>query len=337
MSLSLIDPHFATLLTTVGDGFAYIQDQAIKLLKVLAMLEIAVSAMWWGFGNNDVVEELLKKVMKIGFYIFLVTSFTSYMPDIMGSFILAGSGAAGGVTTSSSTTFFSPDALISQGLKVGFDVIFGILGEMASSFPENIFFFPVVLVLVLINISIGFYIVFSFAAMAVNVVIITLEFYIVSVLSMLLLPFGVFRYTAIVGGEKSIQAIVFQGIKLMVLTTIITLCVPLFSTVSSLATSIDTSSLSGMVDSIYTAFQISILVMLLKMLVASVPGIANAMMGHGGMNTETADGIAGGVVSSAQSGRAATGALKGVGGKVTGGVSSGVSAVRSATGKGNKK
>jgi type IV secretion system protein TrbL len=74
-------------------------------------------------------------------------------------------------------------------------------------------------------------ILFSFFLLGIQCFLVYLEFYIVAILSLILLPFGVFRHTAFLA-EKAFGAVLAHGIKLMVLAFVIAIAQPVLQQIT---------------------------------------------------------------------------------------------------------
>jgi type IV secretion system protein TrbL len=68
----------------------------------------------------------------------------------------------------------------------------------------------------------------TFFILAIQVVVAILEYYLIATLAMVLVPFGVNKYTAFLS-EKAFGAVVSHGVKLMVLAFIITVAAPVMA------------------------------------------------------------------------------------------------------------
>ncbi len=74
-------------------------------------------------------------------------------------------------------------------------------------------------------------ILFSFFLLGIQCFLVYVEFYIVAILSLILLPFGVFRHTAFLA-EKAFGAVLAHGIKLMVLAFVIAIAQPVLQQIT---------------------------------------------------------------------------------------------------------
>ncbi len=179
-------------------------------------------------GRASLPIELFFKTLKIGFFIWLVTNFPALHTAFMQSMIQMGILAGGGNVATS--LIFDPSAIAFQGLLVT---------EPLFNWFESLSGFAAVKALpaVMITGLCALLILFCFFVMGIQVFVTLLEFYIVSLLALVFIPWGVLKQTAFMA-EKAIGLIVAFSVKLMVLAFIISAVQP---TLVALALPVDPS------------------------------------------------------------------------------------------------
>jgi type IV secretion system protein TrbL len=202
--------------TAFTAGYSNSYPDAMNLLGKLATLEVALAAIWWTLCDENVVVELLKRIMKIGFFIFVVTKYPWLIKCVMDGFVYAGLKAGGSGTGATSLALLKdPSAII----KIGFDLtkpIDAAIGNYQGLNIGKIVIMGISEIMVLV----------AFFGLAIGVFVIYLEFYLISVLGLILIPFGTFKYTAFLA-EKVFGAIISFGVRLMVLSFILTTAIPI--------------------------------------------------------------------------------------------------------------
>ncbi len=202
-------------------GYARLLPDAMALLSLLAALEICLVGIWWAFGDGQGIEvDLLKRVLQIGFFVWVITNYAWLIEIIVGGFISVGE-KAGGMKTGELLT--NPSAIVDYGFKAT-DPIFLLYKDNYNPFslPNQLLaFFAGLLVLM------------SYFVIAIIVFITYLEFYIVSVLGLILVPFGVFKHTTFIS-EKVFGGVVSYGIRFMVLAFILAVVEPVLAKPQSL-------------------------------------------------------------------------------------------------------
>lgn len=205
-----------TFETAFTGGFSQIYPDAMDLLAILATLEVAVAALWWTLCEENTLAELLKKIMKIGFFIFVVTNYPSLVQSVVEGFVYVGL-KAGGTGTASVSLMKDPSAI----LTIGFNLVKPIDASIAQYNPLNV---PKILLAGLAELLV----MLAFFALAMGVFITYLEFYLVSVLGLILIPFGACKHTAFLA-ERVFGAIISFGVRLMVLSFILTTANPILA------------------------------------------------------------------------------------------------------------
>jgi type IV secretion system protein TrbL len=197
-------------------GYSQILPDAMHLLGLLATLEVAIAALWWCLCEENTIVELLKKIMKIGFFIFVVTNYQTLIGSIIDGFVYIGF-KAGGAGQSSMPLLKDPSAII----KLGFD--------WAQSLDDAITFYnPLNMPKILLAGLAELLMILAFFGLAIAVFITYLEFYLIAVLGLILIPFGAFKHTAFLA-EKVFGAIISFGVRLMVMSFILSTATPILT------------------------------------------------------------------------------------------------------------
>ena len=89
---------------------------AFHLLGILAALELTVAAIWWAIVGDDVLVALMKKILLVGFFVFVIANYDSLLSTVSRGFIHTGevAGTAGGGNMVSVT---NPSTIIKAGLQ----------------------------------------------------------------------------------------------------------------------------------------------------------------------------------------------------------------------------
>lgn len=197
-------------------GFENILPAARWLLQTLAILEIALAGIWWAFNQEDAIVGLIEKSLRIGFFILLVVQFPTLVTAVRDSFV--GAGLLAGGTRISVAEFTNPSRIA----QFGHTAVQPIFDHIAS--------YGYVAALrnigdLLVTGLAGILILLAFFFMAIQVFITILEFYLIAVLGLLLIPFGVNRHTSFLA-ERVFAAVISIGVKLMVLAFITSAVLP---------------------------------------------------------------------------------------------------------------
>lgn len=191
-------------------GAASIEGPALKLLGILASIEVVLAIVLQP--EQDQVKNLLKQTLKIGFFIFLITEWIggtyNIAATISASFEKLGLIAAG-------QPMLSPNSIVDNGLVM----IDSVWQQTMKLGWHNIG-------LILANLIILVGIVLTTFFTAIQIFMARVEFWTVSLLTIPLLPFGMYQHTRFLF-EKAIGAIFNLGLKVGVISFIAAVAGPL--------------------------------------------------------------------------------------------------------------
>lgn len=302
-----------SFLTVFSGGLAGVDPDARRVLFLLASIELTVAGLWWAMKGEDVIVGLVQKIMLIGVFAFFVLNWPTFISAVVNGFVHTGlaAGTAGGGGAFPSMT--DPSAIVD----IGFNVIDPLSTKVATlSWYElgDLAMYGLAMILILL----------SFFVLAIQVTVTYLEFYIVAVLALILVPFGINRWTAFLS-EKAFGSIVGFGVKLMVLSFIMSAATPVMRAIN-LPTD----------PTLKQAYCVFLAAAFLAFLAWHAPGVAAGMM-SGGPSLSTsvaartamfgalaglgaARGIGNAALGAGQAGQAATlAAARGAGGTVAAG------------------
>jgi type IV secretion system protein TrbL len=211
-----------TFLGISASGYGRILPAVNWLLAIFVSIELTFLGFMVAAGRANLPLELFFKTLKIGFFIWLVTQFPTLHQAFMQSMIQMGLLAGGG--TLATSLMFDPSGIALQGLSATKSIF---------NWFESLSGFTVVKALpaVIITGLCALVIIFCFFVIAIQVFVTLLEFYIVSLLALVLIPWGMFKQTAFMA-EKSIGVIISFSVKLMVLAFIVAIIDPIISTLA---------------------------------------------------------------------------------------------------------
>ncbi|EHP83955.1 TrbL/VirB6 plasmid conjugal transfer protein [Geobacter metallireducens RCH3] len=252
---------------------------------------------------------MVKKILTIGFFIFLVQGVarSGLAEIILDGFIAVGL-KAGGAGVSFSMK--NPSSLISAGFLAA-DPIYDAIQHMAiTAIGDRLMAYGCYLIVIL-----------AYVVMACQIMITFIEFGIVSTLGIILLPFGISKHTAFLS-EKAIGAIIAFGIKLMVLSFVVAVIQPVLLALPAL----------GPDPTFNQMMTLGVTVAVIAFVVAQAPGVASAVLSG---SPSLSAGAAAGTALSAAAGAAAP--AMAAAGMATGGaaVAGGLAGAKAAAAAGN--
>ena len=198
-------------LQTINSAFGLIQGHVVWLLNFLIIMNIVLSALLWALSEDQVMVKLARKIVYIGFFVWLVQNWQSLCDTIAQSFMYLGF-EAGGIG-------FPQVYLLNPGNIAyrGFTASSPIMTEIGNLCGPIGFFknFPQIALLTLAVLAI----LAAFFIIAIQAVVTILSFKLGSLAAFVLIPFGVLSKTAFIA-ERPLGWVVSSGVRLMVLTLV---------------------------------------------------------------------------------------------------------------------
>ena len=208
----VIDTFFATFNRYIDSGFGLLGGEVGALANILVAIDMTLAALMWSMASGeDVLARLIRKVLYIGFFAFLISNFHSLSTIVLESFTGLGLKASGAGV--SAQDLLRPGKLAAVGLSAGKPLLES--AAELSGFPGVFENFVQVLVLL-----IGFLlVVIAFFVMAVQMFVVLIEFKLTALAGFVLVPFGLLGRTAFLA-EKVLGTILTTGVKVLVLAVV---------------------------------------------------------------------------------------------------------------------
>lgn len=222
--MDVIDRFLATFIAYIDSGFGLLAGDVAYLTSTLIVLDITLAGLFWALSENaDVIAGLIKKVLYVGFFAFLLGNFAVLSQIIFESF--AGLGLTAG------SSLITADDLMRPGFiaGVGFNAALPLLEEAGQLMGPIAFFENFVLISVLL--LAWAVILIAFFVLAIQLFVAILEFKLVTLAGFVLVPFALWNKTAFLA-ERVLGNVITSGLKLMVLAIIIGIGSTLFATIT---------------------------------------------------------------------------------------------------------
>ncbi|MFT4178857.1 MAG: P-type conjugative transfer protein TrbL [Thermomonas sp.] len=201
--------------TEVADdsGFGLLGGEVAFLSAILIVIDVTLAGLFWAMGGqDDVIGRLIKKVLYVGAFAFIIGNFNSLAGILFRSF--AGLGLMASGSTISEAEFLQPGRLAKVGVDAG-QPILDQIGQL-SGFPEVMDNLDPIAVLALAWLVV----VVSFFVLAVQLFVTLIEFKLTTLAGFVLVPFALWNKTAFLA-EKVLGSVVSSGIKVLVLAVIV--------------------------------------------------------------------------------------------------------------------
>ena len=256
MDTAILTNSLNQFLTTFNAAYGLIwANGGQALLWTLAGIELVLVALWWALGGNAQTLDVIKKLLFLMFWLWLVTNFAWIAPVFVYSLVDAGITGAGGAVGGHSI-ILDPSRIFSAGVNA-INPIMTMIEDMDD--------WDQVGQVIILWIS-SFIILLAFAVVAIQVFLTVLEFYMFMGLSAILLPFGINKHTKFIA-ERTLGGVINYGVKLMVLAFILSVTEP------TLTGSINFTLTDGNVEW-NEIFSVMVISWAIALLAWNAPGIA---------------------------------------------------------------
>ncbi|WP_299410377.1 P-type conjugative transfer protein TrbL [uncultured Roseobacter sp.] len=211
--VGVIDEFTETFVRYIDSGFGLLGGDVAFLTTILIGIDITLAGLMWALADDKaVIPALIKKVLYVGAFAFILNNFAFLANVIFDSFAALGLQATGtGITAAD---------LMRPGFvaHAGFEAAQPLLGETEDllgpvGFFENFIQIVVLLISWLI-------VLLAFFILAIQLFITILEFKLTTLAGFILVPFALWGKTAFLA-ERVLGNVVAAGIKLMVLAVIV--------------------------------------------------------------------------------------------------------------------
>jgi type IV secretion system protein TrbL len=142
--MDVIDTFLATFIAYIDSGFGLLAGDVAYLTTTLIVIDVTLAGLFWALSQNaDVIAGLLKKVLYVGFFAFLIGNFAFLTNVVFESFASLGLRASGDVMTA--------EDLLRPGYvaEVGFDAATPLLEEIGDMLGPIAFFENFVMIAVM--------------------------------------------------------------------------------------------------------------------------------------------------------------------------------------------
>ena len=262
-SLQVLDQILAFFDTALNAAIPILDGNVRFLFQTFLVLSIVFAGATYAFGNTSVgLEYLMKKILLVGFMIFILTNWLPFTNIVINSFGLLGL-QTGGLSTVPLTVadLFEPSRI--AGLGVGLaDQLLERANEIGGLFSSEIGTF-------LLLVGASLVLALSFILIALQVFILLIEFKLVTLGGFILLPFALLdRTTSLAQG--ALGYVIAASLKVFVIAVVVSFAIAF---VSTLTLSEEITSTEG-----FAAIGVSLTFLLLAI---RAPGLAASMISGG--------------------------------------------------------
>ena len=311
--LNVIDGFLQAFIQYIDSGFGLLGGDVAFLTTALIGIDITLAGLFWAMGGDqDVLGRLVKKILYVGAFAFILNQFSTLADIIFRSFAAAGLTAGGGAITA--------DDLLKPGrlAGTGYEAAWPLLEQIAQLLGFTTFFDNFLTIAVLLFAWV--LVILAFFTLAVQMFVTIVEFKLTTLAGFVLVPFALWNRTSFLA-ERVLGNVVSSGVKVMVLAVIVGIGSGFFADF--------TGAVRGQEPDIARALSLVLAALTLFGLGIFGPGIASGLVaGAPQLGAGVALGTTAGAVGiAALGGAAGLGAARAAGGAAIG-------AVRAGTGMG---
>ncbi|QBM75931.1 P-type conjugative transfer protein TrbL [Sphingomonas sp. AAP5] len=211
--LNVVDQFMATFIRYIDSGFGLLGGDVAFLTSTLIAIDVTLAGLWWAMGGDqDVLGKLLKKILYVGAFAFILNRFSTLADIIFRSFAAAGLTAGGGTITA--------DDLLKPGrlAATGFTAAWPLLDQVRQLSGFTTFFDNFLTIVVLLFAWVM--VICAFFILAVQMFVTILEFKLTTLAGFVLVPFALWNRTSFLA-ERVLGNVVSSGVKVMVLAVIV--------------------------------------------------------------------------------------------------------------------
>jgi type IV secretion system protein TrbL len=211
--LNVIDQFMQAFIRYIDSGFGLLGPDVSFLSRTLIALDITLAGLFWTLGGEDnVLGRLIRKILYIGAFAFILNSFSTLSDIIFRSFSQAGLTAGGSTLTTAD--LLKPGRLAGTGYSAAWPLLQQVHKYLGfTTFFDNFLTIVVLLVAWVI-------VILAFFILAVQMFVTILEFKLTSLAGFILVPFALWNRTSFLA-ERVLGNVVSSGIKVMVLADIV--------------------------------------------------------------------------------------------------------------------
>ncbi|MER9609970.1 P-type conjugative transfer protein TrbL [Mesorhizobium sp. M0312] len=223
--LGVIDRFMETFTRYIDSGFGLLNGDVAFLTTILIGIDITLAGLVWAFGGEpNILGRLVRKVLYVGAFAFILNNFKNLAEIIYRSFAGLGINASAGN--------LSADSLLRPGriAAAGFEGAWPLLNQASQlvGFPEIFGNALTIFVLLLA----WFLVLIAFFILSIQLFITILEFKLTTLAGFVLVPFALWNRSAFLA-ERVLGNIISSGIKVMVLAVIVGIGSTLFGEFAS--------------------------------------------------------------------------------------------------------
>ncbi|MFT4077458.1 MAG: P-type conjugative transfer protein TrbL [Asticcacaulis sp.] len=221
MNMNVADAFLEVFEKYLDSGFGLLKGDVGHVATILIAIDVTLAALFWLLDEEaHVLARLIKKVLFVGAFAYIISNFKHLADLIFTSFSTLGLDAS--ANTLSAAELLKPGRLAG----IGFDAAKPLMDQLADLMGLDTFFTNFLVIVVLL--IVWLLVILSFFILAIQLFITILEFKLTTLAGFTLVPFALWNKTAFLA-ERVLGNVVTSGIKVMVLAVIVGIGATFFS------------------------------------------------------------------------------------------------------------
>ena len=221
MNTGVVDTFLNVFTQYIDSGFGLLGGEVAFLSSTLVVIDVTLAGLFWAWGaESDIMARLVKKVLYVGVFAFIIGNFNHLSQVVFQSF--EGLGLKAAASNLSSDDFLHPGKIAQAGIDAGAPIL-----KAASQLTNFVSFFENFIQIIVLLFG-WVVVIVAFFILAVQLFVTLIEFKLTTLAGFVLVPFGLFGRTAFLA-EKVLGNVVASGVKVLVLAVIVGIGSTLFS------------------------------------------------------------------------------------------------------------
>jgi type IV secretion system protein TrbL len=211
--LSVIDQFTNVFSQYIDSGFGLLGGEIAFLTATLVVIDMTLAGLFWAMGGHeDVIAKLIKKVLYVGAFAYILSNFHTLAGILLRSF--AGLGLTASGASIPVGDLLRPGRLASVGVDAGRPILETL--STLTGFPDVFLNLDQIIVLIVAWLIV----LLSFFVLAVQLFVTLIEFKLTTLAGFVLVPFALWNKTAFLA-ERVLGNVISSGIKVLVLAVIV--------------------------------------------------------------------------------------------------------------------
>jgi len=222
--LGVIDQFTDVFSRFIDGGFGLLGGEVHFLTTALIAIDMTMAGLWWAMGGREVLPQLLRKILYVGAFVFIINNFNALSSIVFRSF--AGLGLVASGSPLAQADLFRPGQVAAAGVTAAQPLLTQI-GSL-TGFPDVFLNLDTIVVLFLAWLVV----IVSFFILAVQMFVTLIEFKLTTLAGFVIVPFSLWNKSAFLA-ERVLGNVVSSGLKALVLAVIIGIGTGLFGQFAS--------------------------------------------------------------------------------------------------------